>query len=558
MHAFVSIGENLVKKIPAAKNRSSYLENIEWNDRNMFLFPTDNAEVLKALCNLKLGKSVGIDGISTEILRSCYDVIVPILVSLINKSIDEGLFPEPLKIAKVTPLYKSGKKTNTDNYRSISVLPVISKIFERVMFDRLYGYFTKEKLLYNKQFGFRSGYNTIYALAEMLENIRYDEKSVFTSILLDLSKAFDTIDHSILIKKLERYGVRGLCLDWFISYLKNRKQFVSIQGADSELANISCGVPQGSILGPLLFIIYINDLPNSCKDILPYLFADDTNGLYRQSKGEIKNDSLNSVLNELVEWLSQNKLSLNTKKTQLLHFFGYTADNLTLNGEIIRSKNYLEDKYLGIVLDKWLNFAEHVRYVKAKLCKHINVLKRLKSIVSKNILLRYYNTYINPSILYGLLIYGCTSKRKLEPIHIMQKKILRIIYGKKRDYPSRELFVESKVLSVYELYCFELIKFSLKALRQETPSSPLNNLYKRMEPSFPTRNSKKGLLTTVKCQSKYQKTSLRLRGTKVVNALLKRGLIPSNVYQLPQNTFEQLLRNLKTVVRSENLSEQIF
>ena len=134
---------------------------------------------------------------------------------------------------------------------------------------------------------------------------------------------------------------------------------------------------------------------------------------------------------------------MNTKKTQLLHFFGYTADNLTLNGEIIRSKNYLEDKYLGIVLDKWLNFAEHVRYVKAKLCKHVNVLKRLKSIVSKNILLRYYNTYINPSILYGLLIYGCTSKRKLEPIHIMQKKILRIIYGKKRDYPSRELFVES-------------------------------------------------------------------------------------------------------------------
>ena len=166
----------------------------------MFLFPTDNAEVLKALCNLKLGKSVGIDGISTEILRSCYDVIVPILVSLINKSIDEGLFTEPLKIAEVTQLYKSGKKTNTDNYRSISVLPVISKIFERVMFDRLYGYFTKEKLLYNKQFGFRSGYNTIFALAEMLENICYDEKSVFTSILLDLSKAFDTIDHSILIK----------------------------------------------------------------------------------------------------------------------------------------------------------------------------------------------------------------------------------------------------------------------------------------------------------------------------------------------------------------------
>ena len=140
----------------------------------------------------------------------------------------------------------------------------------------------------------------------------------------------------------------------------------------------------------------------------------------------------------------------------------------------------------------------------------------------------------------------------------MQKKILRIIYGKKRDYPSRELFVESKVLSVYELYCFELIKFSLKALRQETPSSPLNNLYKRMESSFQTRNSQKGLLTTGKCKYKYQKTSLRLRGTKVVNVLLKRGLIPSNVHQLPQNTFEQLLRKLKIVVRNENLSNLIF
>ena len=535
---FVSIGENIVKKIPPPKSDFSYFEQIRWNERSMFAFPTDYDEVSDTLLSLKLGKSVGFDEISAEILRSCHNVIVPVLVEMINKSLSEGCFPDALKMARVIPLYKSGKRTSIENYRSISILPTISKIFERIMFDRLYCYFTKEKLMYNKQFGFRSGYNTIYALAELIENIRTDNTSIFSSVMLDLSKAFDTIDHKILIKKLERYGVRGICLDWFISYLENRKQFVKIDGSESGCAKINCGVPQGSILGPLLFIIYINDLPNSCQNILLYLFADDTNCLFKRERKQM-NYVLDNTLNDLCEWMSQNRLSLNTIKTQLLHFFSGTKCDLSIGTDTIHESS--SAKYLGIHIDKRLNFEDHVSYIKRKLSKHIHVFNELKLVVTRDMLLRYYNTFVKSIISYGLLIYGCTSKSKLEPIYKMQKKILRIIYGKKRDHPSHELFECSNILTIYDLYCFELFKFSITAAVQGTPSAFLNNLYCRNSPSDRTRNTALGLFSVAKADSNCQKMSLKFRGTKLMNHLIKLRKIPSNLNELNKASFRRLV-----------------
>ena len=186
---------------------------------------------------------------------------------------------------------------------SLSILPVLSKISERIIHETLHGFFNQEKLFYNKQFRFRSGYSTLYALAELLEETRLDNNSMFTSLLLDLRKTFDTIDHSLFIEKQERYDVRGVCVDWFNSYLNNRKQFLQVQGAGRNILTISCGILQASVIGPLLFIFYINDIPNSCKDIIPYLFADDTNALYKQPK---KQSNLDSLLFELVEWMPQN------------------------------------------------------------------------------------------------------------------------------------------------------------------------------------------------------------------------------------------------------------
>ena len=209
-----------------------------------------------------------------------HDVINEKLNHLVNESLKSGTFPQVLKAARVVPIYKSGKKSIRENYRPISVLSVLSKIFERVVHERLYNFMDKNKLLYPRQFGFRSKLSPIHALSDITEIIRDNSNLDNFCILLDLQKAFDTINHEFLLYKLEAYGVRGVCLDWFTSYLSKRSQCVSINGKVSKPLLINCGVPQGSILGPLLFIIYVNDFPNSCKNIIPFLFADDPNCVY--------------------------------------------------------------------------------------------------------------------------------------------------------------------------------------------------------------------------------------------------------------------------------------
>ena len=188
-----------------------------------------------------------------------------------------------------------------NNYRPISVLPVLSKVFERVVFDRLYSFMDKCKLFYDKQFGFRPKFNTILAIIELTETVRFSRNKI-SCVLLDLQKAFDTVDHAILLEKLEIYGVRGICLEWFRSYLSDRTQVVKIENIFSEFLDIECGVPQGSILGPLFFIIFINDFANCCKDIVPFIFADDTNCLYSRDNIDL---NFNTALQNIPNWISK-------------------------------------------------------------------------------------------------------------------------------------------------------------------------------------------------------------------------------------------------------------
>ena len=200
------------------------------------------------------------------------------LAHILNKSLQTGIVPDKLKIAKVIPLYKNDNPELFKNYRPISILPCFSKIIERIMYNRLYSFLTKHNIISEKQYGFRKKYATYMALIDLVDKIscNFDEKNYTVGVFLDLSKAFDTIDHTILINKLQCYGVRGSACNWFASYLHNRKQYVVFNKSESEYKEISCGVPQGSILGPLLFILYINDIGHVSDIIKPILFADDT------------------------------------------------------------------------------------------------------------------------------------------------------------------------------------------------------------------------------------------------------------------------------------------
>ena len=324
----------------------------------MFLSRVTEEETTKILGALKTHKSTGFDDISNDLLKLTSKIIAPALTKIINLSFEKGIVPPDLEIAKVNPLLKGKQKDNVDNYRPISILPALSKIFERAMFNRLYGYLNKYNMLYSKQYGFRQKRGTVDALLDIIETIRQDvDAKKFACVLqIDLRKAFDTVDHKILLGKLDAYGIRGPAHQWLKSYLADRIQYVEIGAHKSTPRNIQYGVPQGSILGPLLFLIYINDLPQCLSSGEAYMFADDTNVYF--SANRKLNEEIERDYDALNDWLRYNRLSLNETKTECMPM-GYRRKDTIVNTpfDLVESC-----KYLGVIIDKSLKFRDHVQY----------------------------------------------------------------------------------------------------------------------------------------------------------------------------------------------------
>ena len=269
---------------------------------------------------LKKGNSVGPYSIPGDLLKVLNELISPLLVMLINKSFSTGIFPDKLKIAKVIALHKKGATDDPDNYRPISLLSVFSQIFEKIMHKRLYNFIEVNDISHPLQFGFRKKHSTRHTLISMTETIKksIDNGKFGCGIFMDLKKAFDTVNYTILLKKLEHYGIRGIPLKWFESYLLNMKQYASINGYSSEELTLRHGVPQSSVLGPLLFLIFINDLPNVSKHLIFYLFADDTN-IYFESTDLLQIQKVvNRELQKVRKWLEANRLTLNIERPILL------------------------------------------------------------------------------------------------------------------------------------------------------------------------------------------------------------------------------------------------
>ena len=305
---YVNVADGITKTIPLT--RKSPLDYLSGRMRNsLFLAPVTLIEVNDLISILNPSKSVGPNSIPIKLLRIIGLSFSPLLALLVNQSFQSGIFPDKLKIAKVISLFKIGNPELPSNYRPISLLPVFSKIFEKLMYRRLYKFLEIHKVLYSLQFGFQENHSIDHAPMSLTEAIRntLDNKRLGCGIFIDLQKAFDTVNHRILLSKMEHYGIRGCALEWFKSYLSNRKQYVFVNGSNSNLLPINCGVPQGSVLGPILFLIYINDLPNASKKLTFYLFADDTN-IYHESKD--LSDLIRIVNKELrlvKKWLDSNK-----------------------------------------------------------------------------------------------------------------------------------------------------------------------------------------------------------------------------------------------------------
>ena len=318
---FVNLGPDLANKIPDSQTEfHTFLKNR--TSQSLFFEPVVDEEIKIIINNLNNKKGSGYDGITNFLLKNVVNEIISPLTYILNQSLSNGKVPDKMKIAKVVPIFKKGHKESLNNYRPISLLTTISKILERLVYKRTLKFLIDYNILSNSQFGFRKQHSTTHALLTFVDKVAHaiDNFEHTIGVFLDFSKAFDTINHEILLYKLNHYGIRGRALEWFKDYLTNRKQFVNIKGHDSQYKLISCGVPQGSLLGPLLFILYINDLQNSSHILSFICFADDTNLFLSHRNPNTLINQLNNELKFVQSWIHANKLSLNIEKTHYMIF----------------------------------------------------------------------------------------------------------------------------------------------------------------------------------------------------------------------------------------------
>ena len=352
------------------------------------------------------------------------------LAMVISSSFKEGVFPQSLKLARVVPVFKNGSKTDVSNYRPISLLSSFSKIYEKLMHARIVNFMEMNKSIHELQYGFRSGRSCEHALlkAQSLLLNSLNKKQISLLLLIDFSKAFDMVDHTILLKKLYHYGIRGVALKWFASYLENREQFVTVKGIDSSKKVMKYGVPQGSILGPLLFVIYINDIPEICNFAKFILYADDANILLTgQNMAEIE-EQLDKLSESLLRWVDCNGLALNLRKTNYMIFARHkivNSHNLVIAGTSIQRKS--EARFLGVIVDDKLTWTQHIKTVKAKMSRYVGIMYRIKNVLPTEARLQIFHSFVQSHINYCSLVWGFSAKFNIDSLFVNQKKGLRAV-----------------------------------------------------------------------------------------------------------------------------------
>ena len=392
---------------------------------------------------------------------------------MFNLSFETGIFPDQLKIAKVIPLFKSDDKRIINNYRPISVLPVFSKIIEKLMHKRLKNFLDKNGILTHSQFGFRRGLSTELAIINMVDKVTeaIDNKNECVGVFLDLSKAFDTIDHDILLQKLNLLGIRGVVNNWFRSYLSNRQQFVEISHERSALMRISCGVPQGSILGPLLFIVYINDLVNAVKDCNIIMFADDTNLFFSNKNLNDLEKTINRELKNICLWFNLNKLSLNVKKTNFI-LFGYSKRKKPLHICIndIKIDQTDKTKFLGVIINQTVTWSDHINVVTHKVNKSIGILSRLSRTIPSSVLVSLYQSLVAPYYDYCNIAWAINNSVMLDKVYKTQKRAVRIITNSSFNSHTKPLFIKLNILPLMSLNKLRVGCFMFRALHSLLPN----------------------------------------------------------------------------------------
>ena len=500
-HHFTTIAGKIADQInPTDRPPDSNINDVE-HEFNFEFFTTEI--LVDIVMKMKNKNSRDSDNMSNNFIKKIILEIAEPLTYIFNLSLRTGEIPSQLKVAKVVPIFKLKKSLNDEHlcplfYRPISLLPIFSKILEKQVANRLINYLNDFDLLYNHQYGYQHKKSTCHPLIHLMNRVSssLNKGEVTVGVFCDLAKAFDTCCPKILLKKLRKMGVAGIELKWFESYLENRKQFIFVNSVSSEEKNIDNGVPQGSILGPILFLCYINDMPSASKILDIFLFCDDTTLLISgKSLAEII-PILNCELQKICEWFRCNKLSLHPGKTKFMIFtlnennIDFTDLNICLNyndigkndQNLIKRLSYINSeseipamKFLGVYIDPKMSFTYHIEQLRKKLASSVYIMKKCSNFLSEAALTSLYYSLVHSHLVYCNLVWSCGSS--IQSLVNLQKRAIRTVTGSKYNAHTGPLFQHKQILPLADLIKMSKIQFMYDYRQNRTPAS-FNQVWK--------------------------------------------------------------------------------
>ena len=539
---FVSKGPHLASQLPTA-NQSILKCMGPRNSSSIKFDESDTEEIINIVLDFENKNFTGNDKIPAIILKWVIHLIAPILTIIFNKCINIGVYPESLKIGKVTPLFKNGDRSDGDNFRPITLLTLLNKIFEKLLHKRMVAFINKHNILSNNQYGFRKGHSTSHAVTHLSESVikHLEKKKVCALLFIDLKSAFDTVDIHLLLKKLDHYGFRGNALKLISSYLQGRKQFIKCGLIESSILDVVCGVPQGSVLGPLLFTLYINDFV-SCSKFESILFADDAALLLADANLKKLKRAVSTEVKQMHNWLITSKLTINLKKTKYMIIANKNVITpkerkkfrITIGKYTIHEIDQI--KYLGTIFDNKLNWNYHIDYLKTKLSQAAGAMYKIRKYISIDTRLVLYNSLFASYLQYGILAWGSASPTSINSIQSLQNRIVRYMTFSPPFSNVDSKYKSLKILRVQDLYRYESAKFMHSVCLEYSPMH-FQTYFQAIDHNHDTRTKRNVGFAIPQPRTERGKKSLRYTCVK------SWASIPEFLKSTPPKMFKYRLKN---------------